>query len=114
MKKIFFIISLASLLLTNAFSSTSSIKKVESKYVCMITNAVFPKVQIPVTIDKKVYYGCCENCKKTLAEKKESRFALDPINGKKVDKALAVIGQTSKGSVLYFENEKTFSKYNGK
>ena len=39
------------------------------------------------------------------------REAVDPISGKQVDKAKAVIGAKPDGKVLYFENEKTFSAY---
>lgn len=79
--------------------------------VCMVTNMVFPRTQIPVLHEGKTYYGCCENCKKTLAEDPASRVAIDPVSGKSVDKAIAVIAAREDGSVIYFESKKTFETY---
>ena len=72
---------------------------------------VFPNKQIPVAHEGKTYYGCCENCKKTLAEDAKSRVAVDPITGKSIDKASAVIAAREDGTVVYFENKKSFDKY---
>lgn len=85
--------------------------RVENKRVCMVTNAVFPRDQIPVEVGGKTYYGCCQNCKATLANDESVRFAVDPVSQKKVDKATAVIAGSVDGSVLYFENEGTFQKF---
>lgn len=93
-----------------AFSKTS-LRIVENKKVCMVTNMVFPRDQIPVSHDGKTYYGCCENCKKTLSEDSTARFATDPISDKKIDKATAVIAARDDGSVIYFESKNTFKKY---
>lgn len=87
------------------------IKIVPNDKVCMVTNMVFPKPQIPVTVAKKTYYGCCNNCKKTLAEDAKTRTAVDPVSGKSVDKASAIIAAREDGSVIYFENKKNFEAY---
>ncbi len=79
--------------------------------VCMVTNMVFPRTQIPVLHEGKTYYGCCENCKKTLAEDAASRVAIDPVSGKSIDKAKAVIAAREDGTVIYFESKKTFETY---
>jgi YHS domain-containing protein len=71
----------------------------------------FPKDQIPVQVDGKTYFGCCEMCKGRLAQDASARNATDPVSGKPVDKATAVIGATSDGKVLYFESEQTFSQF---
>lgn len=94
-----------------ALAETGKLRKVETKYVCMVNNAVMGKPQIPVKVDDKTYYGCCEMCVKTLKGQSISRFAIDPVTGKKVDKAKAVIGAKPNGEVLYFENEKTFNAF---
>lgn len=101
------------LLLTSlSFSAfAQKIIQVENKKVCMVTNMLFPRDQIPVQVGKKTYYGCCENCKKTLSEDASSRTALDPVSGKRVDKAQAVIGAFADGSVLYFESKKNLETY---
>ncbi len=108
---------LASLVLVSLISlsrvfAAETLQIVPTEKVCMVTNMVFPKTQIPVTHGGKTYYGCCENCKKTLSEDAASRFAIDPVSGKKIDKATAVIAARDDGSVIYFENKKTFDKYN--
>jgi YHS domain-containing protein len=88
-----------------------ALRRVETKHVCMINNQDMGRDQIPVTVENKTYYGCCEGCKKALTEKPETRVALDPLSGKTVDKATAVIAAKADGSVLYFESEKTFEEF---
>ena len=90
------------------------LKRVEAKKVCMINNQVFEKDQIPVPVNGKTYYGCCEMCKERLAKDAEARTGVDPVTGKKVDKATAVIAAQTDGSVLYFESEETLAKYQKK
>lgn len=83
-----------------------------SKNVCMINNRSMANEQIPVEIDGKTYYGCCPMCKEKLVKDETSRYAIDPVSGKKVDKAKAVIGALPGAAVLYFENETNLQKYN--
>ncbi len=90
------------------------LKRVETKTVCMINEQAMGKDQIPVEIDGKTYYGCCEMCKERLAKDAEARTGVDPVTGKKVDKATAVIVAQTDGSVLYFESEETLAKYQQK
>lgn len=87
------------------------LSKVETSRVCMINNEVMAKPQIPVKVDNKTYYGCCEMCAGTLKKDRKARFAIDPVSGKEVDKAKAVIGAKPNGQVLYFESEATFQKF---
>jgi YHS domain-containing protein len=82
-----------------------TLTRVDSKYVCMINNERFQKEQIPVVVDGKTYYGCCRMCKETLRKDPRSRIAVDPVSGKGVDKATAVIGVSPDGQAYYFENE---------
>lgn len=86
--------------------------KIQPKRVCMINNAAMPKDQIPVVVEGKTYYGCCPMCKERLARDAASRVAVDPVSGKSVDKATAVIGALKGGDVLYFENEKNLAAFN--
>ena len=90
---------------------TSELQLVEAKMVCMINERVFDKPQIPIKVDGKTYYGCCEMCKKALGSDPSKRVATDPVSGEEVDKATAVIGSLADGSVLYFENKKNFDAY---
>lgn len=96
-----------------AEAQTASLKRVETKKVCMINNQLFEKDQIPVEVEGRTYYGCCDMCKERLAKDKAARTAVDPVSGKEVDKAKAVIAALPDGSVLYFESEETLNKYKG-
>ena len=91
--------------------AAESLKRVENQNVCMVTDMHFAKKQIPVEQSGKTYYGCCNNCKATLANDAKARVAVDPVSGKSVDKAVAVIAAKDDNSVLYFESEKTFNEY---
>lgn len=85
--------------------------RVPAERVCMVNNTLFPKDQIPVAVEGRTYFGCCEMCKGRLASDPAIRTAVDPVSGKTVDKAKAVIGATPDGKVLYFESGKTFTAY---
>ncbi len=85
--------------------------KVEAKRVCMVNNMVFDKDQIPVQVEERTYFGCCEMCKERLAKDASARTAVDPVTGKPVDKAKAVIGALPDGSVVYFESQASFDRY---
>lgn len=99
------------LLLIAGPASAEPIERVDAKRVCMINNTVFPKDQIPVEVNGKTYFGCCEMCKGRLASDAGARTATDPITGKPVDKATAVIGATPDGKVYYFENDTTYAQF---
>ncbi len=88
------------------------LKKVEPKTVCMVNEQAMGKDQIPVEVDGKTYYGCCEMCKASLANNADKRAAVDPVSGKQVDKAKAVIAAQEDGRVFYFESEETLAKHN--
>jgi YHS domain-containing protein len=98
-------------LLVASLAGAEPIERVEAKRVCMVNNTFFPKDQIPVQVDGKTYFGCCEMCKGRLATDAAARSATDPISGKSVDKATAVIGATPDGKVFYFESDTTFSQF---
>jgi YHS domain-containing protein len=105
------------LLATAAFAQedvkpTGKLTKVEPKTVCMINEHAMGKDQIPVEVEGKTYYGCCEMCKKALASDASKRVAKDPVSGKQVDKATAVTASQEDGRVFYFENEANLAKYN--
>lgn len=89
----------------------SKLTKVESSKVCMVNEHYMAKEQIPVVVDGKTYYGCCEMCKKALATDATKRVAVDPVSKKEVDKAVAVIGADANGNVFYFENASNLDKF---
>ncbi|MEE9252682.1 MAG: hypothetical protein V3U74_04935 [Thermodesulfobacteriota bacterium] len=80
----------------------------------MITNQRYDKEQIPTSVEGKTYYGCCEMCKAKLQNDPNNRFAVDPVSGNVVDKALAVIGAAPDGKVYYFENEENLKSFKSK
>ena len=92
----------------------AAVKTVEAKKVCMINERVFEKDQIPVVVEGKTYYGCCEMCKTALAQNADKRQGTDPVTGKKVDKATAVIAANADGEVFYFESQDTLNYYNAR
>lgn len=95
----------------NSSQQSSTLIEVDSKYVCMITDQEFAREQVPVEVEGKTYYGCCEMCKAKLKNNPQSRVATDPITGNNVDKAEAVIGAAPDGKVFYFESEQNLSQY---
>jgi YHS domain-containing protein len=94
-----------------ATEDREAMEVVDSEYVCMVNDAVYDKKQVHVEVDGKDYYGCCEMCKERLATDASLRVALDPVSGKEVDKATAVIGADSYKRVFYFENGDNFRKF---
>ena len=96
---------------SESISQGSTLTEVEPKQVCMVNDSLFPKEQIPVVVSDKTYYGCCEMCKDQLANNPDLRISIDPVSGKKVDKANSVIGATSNGEVFYFENKENLKKF---
>jgi len=80
----------------------------------MVNDMDMGKTQIPVVVEGRTYYGCCAMCKERLSKDASVRSAIDPVSGKKVDKAKAVIGKRADGSVVYFENETNLRRYAAK
>lgn len=99
------------LLVVAGQAAAEPIERVDAKRVCMVNNTAFPKDQIAVEVDGKTYFGCCEMCKGKLAADPTARTATDPVSGKTVDKATAVIGATPDGKVFYFESDTTFTTF---
>jgi len=93
--------------------SDASSYKLKSELVCMVNDTYMGTMQIPILVDNKTYYGCCEMCKDKLRNGDEHRYAQDPLTKEKVDKASAFIVLESAKSerVLYFSSIETFKKY---
>lgn len=96
-------------------TSTGKYKKgdhVPNETVCMVNNAYMGKKQIEVPHGGKIYYGCCAMCVERIPNDQTVREAVDPLTGKKVDKANAYIVMISdEGEVAYFENEENYKKF---
>jgi len=87
------------------------LKPIQAEYVCMINNRAFDKPQIPTEVDGKTYYGCCAMCKGKLEKSAAARTAKDPVSGKDIDKATAIIGAAEDGTVYYFETEENMHAF---
>lgn len=87
--------------------------KLKSSLVCYVNNRFMGIEQIPVKVDGKIYYGCCEGCMDKLKKMRETRYALDPFSGSEVDKAEAfiVLNPNGSGEVLYFQSEENYLKF---
>jgi len=92
-------------------AATQNLERVDAKYVCFVNKHKFDKEQIPVKVEGRTYYGCCDMCKAKLTEDANSRFDTDPVSGKRVDKATAVIGADADGKVYFFQNENNLRSY---
>ncbi len=102
---------LGTFLLFASMSTAHALERVENKYVCMINNKVFSKEQILIVVENNKYYGCCEMCISRLNNDASSRYGIDPVSGKPVDKATAIIGASEDGQAHYFESESNLSKF---
>mgnify|MGYP004405004813 CR=1 FL=1 len=98
----------------NAESATEVVG-LPANQVCMINDAYMGKDQIPVPVGDKVYYGCCEGCVDKLTNLVETRYAIDPLTGQRVDKANAFIVRNPKGgSVWYFASKENYLEFTNK
>ena len=77
----------------------------------MVNNQYMGQKQIPVTVEGKTYYGCCQMCEAKLNKDPTARLAEDPVSKRPVDKATAVIAKDTSGRVLYFEDEASLRAY---
>lgn len=79
--------------------------------VCMVNDQHMGVAQIPVAVEGKTYFGCCQMCEARLKSDGSLRLATDPVTQKRVDKATAVLAMDVKGKVLYFESERSMQAY---
>lgn len=105
-------ITLAAVAAENGVIPIGKLTRVDAKTVCMVNEHAMGRDQIPVEVEGKTYYGCCDMCKEALAKNAEKRVAVDPVSHKQVDKATAVIAAQQDGRVFYFENEENLAKHN--
>lgn len=95
-----------------ASSAVAELTRVTDRsLVCMVNNQFMGKPQIPIEVEGRTYFGCCDMCKTRLGNDPGARKAIDPTSKREVDKATAVIARRANGSTLYFENEGTFEAY---
>ena len=77
----------------------------------MVDNKFMNRMQMPVEIEGKTYYGCSPKAVHNLRINSAYRTAADPVTGNKVDKAAAVLGVNEDGLVSYFESDESFARH---
>tara|TARA_R110002049_G_scaffold116099_1_gene268408 strand:+ start:7134 stop:7568 length:435 start_codon:yes stop_codon:yes gene_type:complete len=86
--------------------------QVPNELVCMVNDAYMSKPQIPVPVNGKTYYGCCQMCVGTLNNNETARTGIDPLSKKPVDKTEAyIVLMKEEGDVAYFESKENYLKY---
>lgn len=97
-----------------AASVVAGLTRIEDvSQVCMVNDQYMGTAQIPVAVEGRTYFGCCEMCKGRLASEPETRQAKDPVTGETVDKATAVIAREAGGKVHYFASAESLARYRG-
>lgn len=104
-------LTIMGIILSQKYSYSADVKTVKTDQVCMVNDTVMGKPQIPVAVEGKTYYGCCEGCVEKLKKNRSFRFSKDPATGREVDKAKAYITMEPDGKALYFESMETAEKY---
>ncbi|MFH6985356.1 hypothetical protein [Marinoscillum luteum] len=85
---------------------------VDPSLVCMVNDAYMGVAQIPVPVNGKTYYGCCQGCVDKLNNLESARIAIDPYSGNPVDKSEAyIVLMNPQGAVAYFESEANYNAF---
>jgi len=92
-------------------SDQAKVKHVETSQVCMVNDTFMSKTQIPVKVEGRTYYGCCQGCVGRLKGDRSVRFSNDPVTGREVDKASAYIVAQPDNTVLYFESTESAKRF---
>lgn len=81
--------------------------------VCMHDNLYSASPRIPVHFMNRTYYGCNKKAIGYLSSDESLRFAIDPVDKTRVDKATAIIAlhPDRNGKVMYFGSKQTYNKY---
>ena len=86
--------------------------QIPNDLVCMVNDAYMAKPQIPVPVNGKTYYGCCQMCVGTLNNNETARTGIDPLSKKPVDKTEAyIVLMKEEGDVAYFESKANYVSY---
>ncbi len=95
-----------------SLSSDEIQQPIDPSLVCMVNDAYMEVTQIPVPVNGKTYYGCCQGCVDKLNNMESARRAIDPYSGNTVDKSEAYIVLTNpQGAVAYFESESNYNAF---
>ena len=92
--------------------SEAKLKIIDSSHTCMGSNQAQKKAQDFAEVEGKRYYGCSKMCIVNLEQNPTYRYGIDPVSGRRVDKANAIVAARPSGERLYFESEETFRAFN--
>jgi YHS domain-containing protein len=92
-------------------SPVGTLTETPGDLVCMVNNAYMGRPQMAVEVEGETYFACCDMCKSRLANEPASRMGTDPVSGRQVNKAKAVMARTDDGKMYYFENAENFLAY---
>jgi YHS domain-containing protein len=82
--------------------------------VCMVKRTVQPHTTLTYDYQGKTYHFCCSNClSKFKANPDHLKLAIDPVNGKPVDKAEGLI-YSYEGHAYFFASKRTLKKFSKK
>ncbi len=83
----------------------------EPGHVCMVKRTTHVHTKFTIDHEGKKYSFCCTPClDRFKAEPDKLRMAIDPVSGKPVDKADALI-YAYKGRAVFLESKKSLKKY---
>jgi len=108
---ILFLLPIAIWALVESGRKDAGLIRIASSNSCMGSNQAQGKAQNYAIFDGKAYYGCTDMCIANLRQNPGFRYGRDPVSGKKVDKARAIVGARKNGQLLYFETEENFLSY---
>jgi YHS domain-containing protein len=92
--------------------ASCTIPSIETRQVCAVENVIQAREGIACEHDGKTYWVCCPRCVEAFKEDPDAyRFAIDPVNDQKVDKATALV-QPYAGHVFFFASEATRAAFN--
>lgn len=93
----------------------NQIESLDPSLVCMVNDTYMGKPQIPVPVNGKTYYGCCQGCVDKLNNEQTARMSKDPFSGKQIDKSQAfIVLMNQQGKVSYFESKDNYIAYTKK
>ena len=109
--RLFAVLVVVALVALPVFAASDGVKQINAKNVCFMNKTRFNHGLKSVNVDGKTYYGCCPDCLEKLKSDPAARVDTDPVSGKQVDKATAVIGVDKAGKIYFFENIENLKKF---
>jgi YHS domain-containing protein len=82
--------------------------------ICMVRGDIKSKGSLPIQIEGRTYYGCCEKCLTKLEQNIDNiQYAVDPVSGQTFSKADAIVRQDPQDHkrVLFFKSDETYDQY---